>query len=103
LDECGLYAVAESCVKIARLSSAGGVAGASLHDLDGRPGAAAAQTTNAKKIGRLGRQARAAIRAILTGADRFVTKKKGPISADCGDAIEQAFNPVLGSIDANRF
>jgi hypothetical protein len=62
-----------------------------------------AGTSNAKKAARLVGQARAALRAIQTKAGKFVTKKKGPISAECRDSIGRALGPVLGAIDANRF
>jgi hypothetical protein len=62
----------------------------------------AAAATGAKAA-KFQKQARAAIVAIETQADRFVTKKKGPISSTCRDAIKQAFGPVLGAIDASEF
>jgi hypothetical protein len=61
-----------------------------------------AAVASGAKAAKFQKQARAAIVAIDTQADKFVTKKKGPISSACRDAIKQAFGPVLGAIDASR-
>ncbi len=62
-----------------------------------------AAAANGAKAAKFQNQARAAIVAIETQADKFVTKKKGPISSTCRDSIKQAFGPVLGAIDASEF
>lgn len=62
-----------------------------------------AAAASGAKAARFQKQARAAISAIDTQADKFVNKKSGAISAACRDSIRSALAPVLGKIDASEF
>ena len=50
------------------------------------------------KIAALVQQARAALQAIEAKADRFLRRKRAPISADCRESIRRALTPVRGSL-----
>jgi len=63
----------------------------------------AASASNAKKAAKFGKQAHAAVQAIITKAGKFVSVKKRPISTDCRDRIDSAVGVAQQKIDASRF